>query len=723
MSAAQKSKVAARSDLARLHTVRKNLLFNLAASIEFDASGITDWEELICVGFNPQASQLEAVVSIKQTSGYSGDLCSSGSNEYVLFFVDYGSGFQDAGLASVNVHDIPDSPGIEHPIEYAVQLPLSAANYQQICFAPVLPKVRAVLSWNTIPSLDPNAIPFFGNVLDVNIQLQPSPLLLLDLVKAGLIEEKQSVLQTLDVNQPLTKAKTAAVSLTDLAKNYKAAKVPDHRMLYPAVQGLLQTGGQAQSAPLQMSEIAKLGVNLKAVLSALENEGGDTAFERLTCVGLKTDTDTLGAVIQIKQGYGYDGTLCFSGSTEYVAFWADWNNDGIFDEYLGTASVNVHDLGAALPADGVWYSLSLAAPQIVEHLKACETPNVIRIRGVLSWSTPPSTTDPNALNFWGNRVDALVQLRPGEATTGLTDLIYDVGGVPISNISTSSFLAYPSTSLSGACGAAAQDRPFGGTVTVQGRIYNTGVPVNVRFRVRYKDHYAADVDANWFPVTLSQSFVLMHPLVLPPEQYVTQVASTEPGLGGGWFDYIENPVAVPPILERDNRLADWYTGALEGIYDLRLEYRQVSDPAGFYYKSSVVTITVHNHNFVASTVATPTLDFTKDLDLVITGGDCFAYSQGDSFNGQLRVVDPYFWTWNLDLEPATHTHGTEAVPSCRTYNSLADSGDASLGWSLDTTNLDKCGYTLTLRGYDRTIIDNNGAVVHSNSKAVGFSVI
>ena len=41
---------------------------------------------------------------------------------------------------------------------------------------------------------------------------------------------------------------------------------------------------------------------------------------------------------------------------------------------------------------------------------------------------------------------------------------------------------------------------------------------------------------------------------------------------------------------------------------------------------------------------------------------------------------------------------------------------------MDTTNLDRCGYTLTLRGYDRTIV-NNGAGVHNNSKAVGFSVI
>jgi hypothetical protein len=69
MSATKKSKGSTRNDLARLHMVRKHLLLNLAGNIEFDASGITAWEELTCVGFNPQASQLEAVVSVKQPNG------------------------------------------------------------------------------------------------------------------------------------------------------------------------------------------------------------------------------------------------------------------------------------------------------------------------------------------------------------------------------------------------------------------------------------------------------------------------------------------------------------------------------------------------------------------------------------------------------------------------------------------------------------------------------
>ena len=37
------------------------------------------YEELTCVGFNPEFDRLEATLRIKQNSGYSGDLCSLGS--------------------------------------------------------------------------------------------------------------------------------------------------------------------------------------------------------------------------------------------------------------------------------------------------------------------------------------------------------------------------------------------------------------------------------------------------------------------------------------------------------------------------------------------------------------------------------------------------------------------------------------------------------------------
>ena len=46
----------------------------------------TAYEELGCAGYHPQLNRLEAVVYIKQPSGYSGGICTSGSQEYVRFY-------------------------------------------------------------------------------------------------------------------------------------------------------------------------------------------------------------------------------------------------------------------------------------------------------------------------------------------------------------------------------------------------------------------------------------------------------------------------------------------------------------------------------------------------------------------------------------------------------------------------------------------------------------
>lgn len=718
---------AGHGEMEKLLPIRQKMLFQLALGTKADFTGNTTWEQLTCVGYNPQTSTLRAVVAIKQSSGYSGGLCSPGSKEYVRFFIDYGAGFEDLGYTSFDVHDIPDSPGVVHPIDYVAEMQVPDAKHRRCCGTAVIPTVRAVLSWNVPPSTNPNSLNTFGNRIDAFVQLAPKPFSLACLIEGGVLNGGLKVLEQFDLEQPLPKlSKPPAVLQLSQVRKYAEAKVEPHRFLAPALQPLLSNKAQpvSLSAPL-LKEVAEMGISLEAALEALSSATANDSYERVTCVGLQTAFDTVSAVIQMKQGFGYSGDLCHDGSKEYVAFWADWNNNGTFDEYLGTAHVDVHDLGAAMPADGVRYSVSLLVPQIAKHLRSCKSPNIIRIRAVLSWSAPPSTTDPNALNAWGNRIDAFVQIRPGDAVSGteLTDLIYRIGGVALSDISTATHLAYPSSVLTGNCGAPAMDRPWGGVVTVQGRIYNTGLPGTVRFRVRYKRHADPDVDANWTPVTFSQGFVLMYPLLTPPEHPVTVAAGSEPGLGGGWFDYMENPLASPPIFERDNRLADWQTGALEGDFDLRVEYRRTTDAPGFYHTSHVATIHLHNYQMTASTTATGALDISKDLDLVIDGGDCHSYKKTAVIQGHLRVVDPYFWTWGLDLQPSTHTNGAAASPSCRTYTSLADSGDGNLAWSLDTSPMDKCGYTLTLRGYDRTIINNNGAVVHGAAKAVGFAVV
>ncbi|HET8550370.1 MAG TPA: hypothetical protein VFL57_20305 [Bryobacteraceae bacterium] len=314
----------------RLLPLRKTMLFQLAVSPDIGVSGNTFWEELTCVGYNPQTNLLEAVVSIKRSTGYSGGLCTTGSKEYVRFFVDYGGGFQDLGFTSFDAHDIPDPGGTLHPIEYMVRMPLPDAGQRRCCRHGVIPTVRAVLSWNTPPPTNPNLLGPFGNRLDARIQLAPKPYSLACLLED--IKIDLPVLKMLDLEQALPKKSTPLASTKfEKFRKYRQAKIPDHRALAPVVHAFSgqQAPQGAQISPAQFAELAKLNVNWQAILDALSQSSADVSFEELTCVGLETAADTLGAVIHVKQPTGYSGDLCEDGSKEYVAFWADWKENVI----------------------------------------------------------------------------------------------------------------------------------------------------------------------------------------------------------------------------------------------------------------------------------------------------------------------------------------------------------------------------------------------------------
>lgn len=686
----------------------------------FGFTGNTVWEELTCVGFHPQTSKLLAVVEIKQPFGYSGNLCSQGSTEYVRFFVDWkdGAGFQDVGLASFKVYDISGSPpGPQHPFCHVVELELSDDDRRRCCSTAVLPEVRAVLSWNHIPSADPHAVPAFGNARDAHVQLAPDFADCLTPILA-----KTPALASIDVAGLVLEAKPAPAAWSDLVRSYRQADVGDERLVYdvvaPMVTGALAPTLAAYQPDLAL--VAKLDIDLEAIIDQLvAQQPGDanTSFEELVCVGLNTATDTVGGVIRIKRPFGYAGNLCQTGSKEYVAFWADWDNNGTYDEYLGTAAVDVHDLGT-IPGDGVFYAVTMPV-DLASRVRGCDNPNMVRIRGVLSWAVPPSTTDPQALNFYGNREDCVVRIRHGVGGTGLLDLLYSVGNVGVDQIHPTTHLAYPSGGVFPAgCSGGATDRPFAGRVDVRGRIYNSGAPGNVHYQVQVKPKFGG----TWTPAMTKVTYKLAHPdpadPLFPFEHKTVEKAD-------GWFPYQEDWTASPPILEAAAFLGAWQTAGLQGPYMVRLAYSDAYPalPPGSIHYSDVVVVRLDNTGFVVSQTPNTSVDTSSTLDLVVDGGDCHQYEKGAVINGHLRVLDTHFHRWNLELQPTTHTHGTQASPACRSVASLADSGDGNAAWTLDTEDLDPCGYTLTLWGRDRAIVDSNGALMHVAKKAVGFSVV
>ena len=132
----------------------------------------TYFEEITCLSFNPQTEELSAIVQLKQSSGYNGGPCTNGSKEYIRFWVDYQDDnvWVDIGMVNFDVHDLPFG---KEKLCYAVKLPFTPQKRYCCNDEPILPKVRAILSWNDPPSDQPHQLPVWGNRLESHIQIAP----------------------------------------------------------------------------------------------------------------------------------------------------------------------------------------------------------------------------------------------------------------------------------------------------------------------------------------------------------------------------------------------------------------------------------------------------------------------------------------------------------------------------------------------------------------------
>src|ERR1700728_1538887 len=77
----RKNPAAESNHLDRIAGLNQNTIYSLQPR--------TKYEQLKCIGFNQNFSLLEATVAIKLPYGFDGELCSSGSTEYVRFWIDY----------------------------------------------------------------------------------------------------------------------------------------------------------------------------------------------------------------------------------------------------------------------------------------------------------------------------------------------------------------------------------------------------------------------------------------------------------------------------------------------------------------------------------------------------------------------------------------------------------------------------------------------------------
>jgi hypothetical protein len=693
----------------------------------------TTYEQLTCVGYNPETSFLEATIAVKLPTGYGGDLCSSGSTEFVRFFIDYGAGWEDAGLAGVTVHDIPTGKDcadkLNKPLLYAANLRVDPKRH--CCNAPLLPKVHAILSWQWAPPAGPANVgwtPVWGNTLDCQIQIKPRPwnlFCLFDIISASL-PQKIKIPQLFEEVQfdPIPQPDPPPFTIGQLAELYgqkgtsKASaaaslSVSAHRFGVHELSSIVDTGVFTQElVTAKTAEWAAAGLDLAGAIAALLDTSADVNFEELECLGLDEGIpERLVGTFRIKRPLGYSGDLCHPGSKEYVAFWADWDNTCEYT-YLGTVQVNVHDI-PSIPKEGLCYSAILPV-DLTKIRQSCKKPKIARVRAVLSWNVPPSTTDPNKLNFYGNRLDAHVQINPAEPGTPENPEIRNIGGIPVEFIDTpglgltlsgvgAAFAHYPGVS------ADALDRqcPFGGNLYMDAEFYQ-GLYYRVRVR-KSSNHLIIKVLDDSFPIER---------WVHPPT-FDTQIAV------GGFFKYLNKLDYVT------RTIAVWSSGALaladkDDLWEMQLDVATAPNVLNIIGSSPWYRVQLDNTGPVGPPASPPTMDIH-----IAMGGDCKDFTQDSKIDGTFIANDPYFGSWSLSTEPNTFTtpsNQPQAITCPPPANpALANTSPAPApgghDWCLDTLSpieMKPCGYVVRLDVSDRSIVHSVPYVHNSNHIEVGF---
>src|SRR5262249_25707394 len=157
--------------------------------------------------------------------------------------------------------------------------------------------------------------------------------------------------------------------------------VAAHRFGAHELSSIVNTGVFTQELlTSKAAEWAAAGLDLAAAVGALLKTSADVNFEELECLGLDEGIpERLVGTFRINRRLVSSGDLCHHGSTEYVAFWADWDNTCQY-VYQGSVKVNVHDI-PSIPKEGLCYSAILPV-DLSKIRQSCKKPKIARIRAV-----------------------------------------------------------------------------------------------------------------------------------------------------------------------------------------------------------------------------------------------------------------------------------------------------------------------------------------------------
>lgn len=670
--------------------------------------GDTSYERITCLGFNPLLDIVCATVEIRLPAGYGGNLCSAGTTEYVHFYIDYGAGWEDLGDTAFKVYNIPsghdcaDKPN--KPLVYNATLHIDPN--RQICSESQLPKLRAILSWETIPPAgDPDWPPVWGNVVDHHIQIKPRARKIKDIADIlGKLYDKKiklppELVYAEEVVPPIPDP--PPVELADLVKLYspagvkkaagagavQAMKVEPKRFAFDfAMQAAQVMVKHPQMTAEYLNQFKMIDLDLLAILQALDDTKADVSFEELDCLGLDYNREMLAATFSVKKHSGYSGSLCQKGSLEYVSFWVDWE-DSCKWTYEGTVSVPAYDI-PDIPADGLHYTVFMPV-YLNPYRRGCSQPRISRVRAVLSWNAPPSMVDPDALPVWGNRLDAHVLVKPGKPSSGVEARVRTIGGVAIEDIDYGAigtamtkpwaefaFYDIPVDLLGRIC-------PFGGVIWFTAPDFFPGFTYRIGCR--------RELDP------AGTVFYLNNKIKVLRKDFGSDTVTPDPATG--WTTYLN------PALYAEYPLGYWSSSGDE----VWVFWMEIGDMAwNLLAKSNEYRIQLDN--------TAPT------VDIHISGsGDCKDFDELGIISGTFVAEDAHFGAFSLSTAPNTVTY-----PSNPPTTPLLSTSPTPVGggtWTLDTKSpkvMKPCGYTVHITARDRSILHSVPYAYNWNTTSVGF---
>jgi len=634
-------------------------------------AGNTFYEEVKCVSYNPVTQILNAAIVIKQNGGYSGGPCTNGSFEYVRFYVDYlrNGVWIDEGVVSTNVHDLD----FQENICYNVRLKIDPKKTACCDDAAILPRVRAILSWNSAPPANsPAWIPVWGNTLETNIQIAPNKSIWCLIKKGVILDEitKKQLIGNIDKLQiavPPVPQPDPVVSARYLKKIYKE-EVEDSRIVLKYISEL--SGFTALSS--FTGKIVSDYFNWPDIIGKISLLKFNTAYEEVTCVALNREFNSIHASVVVKRPNGYLGDLCSAGSKEYVAFYMDF---GAGYQYMGTSSANVHDIGS-IPKDGLWYNISLPI-NLQPHQKEWCLAGKAKLKAILSWNVAPPTNNPNYVAAYGDWEECAVEIKslPGGVTPGNQTVILEkVGGMVVADINDANGLA--TTNLAGSLGGALNS-PFYGTMELIGNIFYATPGMSYRFLVTKPGGIE-------LPLTDTQ--------VITTDSGIFTDHTFNPG-ADGWIPYLETSSVniVGGLLGR-------YQATMEGKHVIRIQARDIfnniyNDPNG------AVTILVDAH----------APDVHIHIDPAI-GGDCADFTTGTDITGTYSMLDAHAGSFTISVTPdngaVVDVDGTGSNTLSYVAGTLANGGQSG-AFVIHTANVPKCGYNVRIDAWDRTIVSSH----------------